>query len=94
MTTKRAMKGYECYLCHKSIQKGDQYARKAFRMGEVGTAYDGKNIHKWEPYRPQMPICAKCANPTPDIAGHNELAKTYANLIEKGRKLGRGAGSL
>ncbi len=64
MKTRRAMRIYKCHLCRARINKGDQYARKTFRMGEMGMAVNGKVPDGgWEPYRVAMEICNPCANP-------------------------------
>jgi len=64
MKTKRAMKPYDCFLCKKKINKGEQYARKSVVLGKT-TIYMGDPVPDWawDEYRSAEPICNACANP-------------------------------
>ena len=65
MKTKRAMKPYDCFLCKKKINKGEQYARKSVVLGKTTIWAHGDPVPDWawEEYRSSEPVCNACANP-------------------------------
>jgi hypothetical protein len=65
MKTKRAMKPYDCFLCKKKINKGEQYARKSVVLGKTTIWAHGDPVPDWawDEYRSAEPVCNACANP-------------------------------
>ena len=57
MKTKRAMKPYDCFLCKKKINKGEQYARKSVVLGKTTISMrDPVPDWAWEEYRSSEPV--------------------------------------
>ena len=62
MKTKRAMKSYDCFLCKKKINKGEQYARKSVVLGKTTISMrDPVPDWAWDEYRSAEPICVDCS---------------------------------
>ena len=72
MQTKKAEKAYTCFLCKRTIEKGEQVARKSMTLGHAGTWGHGKDCQccggvmpAWayaDPIRITKPLCDTCAN--------------------------------
>ena len=61
MKTKKAAKPYTCAECKRTIEKGEQYAKRSIRMGSSGMPDTTGMVRHWAPYRVTRPICLECS---------------------------------